>query len=77
MEVYYAGQFNPNSIFNIDFLAMSYMLVYLIVGIPASFVIDTWGIRKGIGLGAVLCRVFPLFKGIFGDSFTALIIFQP
>ena len=75
-EVYYAGQFNPNSIFNIDFLAMSYMLVYLIVGIPASFVIDTWGIRKGIGFGAALCGIFALFKGIFADSFTAQIVFQ-
>ncbi|MDD3095668.1 MAG: MFS transporter [Candidatus Neomarinimicrobiota bacterium] len=75
-EAFYAGQFNPNSIFNIDFLAMSYMLVYLIVGIPASYVIDTWGIRKGIGFGAALCGISALLKGIFADSFTAQIVFQ-
>jgi len=75
-EVYYAGQFNPNSIFNVDFLAMAYMLVYLIVSIPASYVIDTWGIKKGIGIGAALCGFSALMKGIFADSFTAQIIFQ-
>ncbi len=75
-ETFYAGQFNPNSIFNIDFLAMSYMLIYLIVSIPASYVIDTWGIKKGIGIGAAICGVSALLKGIFADSFTAQIIFQ-
>ncbi len=75
-EVFYAGQFNPNSIFNIDFLAMSYMLIYLIVSIPASYVIDTWGIKKGIGIGAVICAISALGKGIFADSFSAQIIFQ-
>ena len=75
-EVFYAGQFNPNSIFNVDFLAMTYMLVYLIVSIPASYVIDTWGIKKGIGIGVVICGLSALGKGIFADSFTAQIIFQ-
>ncbi|MEA2076945.1 MAG: MFS transporter [Candidatus Marinimicrobia bacterium] len=75
-ETFYAGQFNPNSIFNIDFLAMAYMLVYLIFSIPASYVIDTWGIKKGIGIGAALCGISALMKGIFADSFTAQIIFQ-
>ena len=75
-ETFYAGQFNPNSIFNIDFLAMSYMLVYLLVSIPASYVIDTWGIKKGIGIGATICAISALGKGIFADSFTAQIIFQ-
>ena len=75
-EAFYTGQFNPNSIFNVDFLAMSYMLIYLIVSIPASYVIDTWGIKKGIGIGAAICAVSALGKGIFADSFTAQIIFQ-
>lgn len=75
-ETFYAGQFNPNSLFNIDFLAMSYMLIYLIVSIPASYVIDTWGIKKGIGIGAAICGISALGKGIFADSFNAQIIFQ-
>jgi MFS family permease len=62
-EVFYKGQFNPNSFFNIDFLAMVYMLVYIVMSIPASYVIDTYGIRKAIGLGAVIAGVSGLLKG--------------
>jgi len=53
-EVFYAGQFNPESLFNIDFIAMSYMLVFLIMCIPASYIIDTFGIKTGLGIGAFL-----------------------
>jgi len=38
-EVFYHGQFNPDSFFNIDFLAMVYMLVYIIMSFPASYII--------------------------------------
>ena len=74
--VFYGGQFNPESIFNIDFLALVYMLAYLVVSFPASYVIDTWGIRVGIGIGAVLAALAGLAKGIFADSFTAIVIAQ-
>lgn len=75
-EVFYAGQFAPESLVNIDFLAMIYMLVYLAVCIPASYVIDTWGIRKGIGLGAVLAGTAGFLKGLFAANFTAVLVCQ-
>ena len=75
-EVYYAGQFNPASLLNIDFLALIYMLAYLIVSVPASYVIDTWGIRVGIGIGAVLAAVGGLLKGLLATSFAAVVIGQ-
>lgn len=68
-EAFYAGQFDPNSLLNIDFLAMSYMLVYLVVCIPASYIIDTYGIRVGIGIGAFLAGVCGIVKGVFGADF--------
>ena len=34
----------------IVFLSLSFMLVYIFVSIPASWVIDTYGIRVGWGL---------------------------
>ena len=40
---FYAGQFDPSSLFNIDFLSMSYMLVFLVVCLPASWILDRWG----------------------------------
>ena len=56
-EVFYAGQFNPASFFNIDFLAMIYMLVYILVSLPASYIIDTYGIKTGLGIGAILAGI--------------------
>ncbi len=75
-QAFYAGQFDPASLFNIDFLAMSYMLVYLLVSIPASFVIDTFGIRIGISLGAGIAGIAALLKGIFAASFPAVLACQ-
>ena len=75
-EVFYEGQFDPSSFFNIDFLAMVYMLVYLVMSFPASYMIDTYGIRVGISIGAVLAGVAGLMKGLFADSFTVVVVAQ-
>jgi len=75
-EVFYEGQFDPSSFFNIDFLAMVYMLVFIVMSFPASYVIDTYGIRVGISIGTVLAGVAGLMKGLFADSFTAVAVAQ-
>lgn len=75
-EVFYEGQFDPSSFFNIDFLAMVYMLVYLVMSFPASYMIDTYGIRVGISIGAVLAGIAGLMKGLFADSFTVVVVAQ-
>jgi sugar phosphate permease len=75
-EVFDEGQFDPSSFFNIDFLAMVYMLVYLVMSFPASYMIDTYGIRVGISIGAVLAGVAGLMKGLFADSFTVVVVAQ-
>ncbi len=74
--VFYEGQFDPASFLNIDFLAMVYMLVFLVMSFPASYVIDTFGIRVGISIGAVLVGVCGLLKGVFADSFAAVVTAQ-
>jgi len=60
----------------IDFLSLLFMVVFIIVCIPASFIIDAYGIRIGIGIGAALTGVFGLMKGFFGDSYTMVVIAQ-
>ncbi len=75
-EVFYQGQFNPGSFFNIDFLAMVYMLVYIIISFPASYIIDAYGIRVGIGLGAVIAAISGLLKGFYADDFLIVVIAQ-
>jgi MFS family permease len=75
-ELFYGGQFNPDSFLNIDFLAMLYMLVFLVMSFPASYVIDTYGIRTGLAIGAILLALFSLMKAAFAGSFTAVLIAQ-
>lgn len=73
---FYAGQFNPASIFNIDFLAMIYMIVYIVACIPASWIIDRKGIRIGLGIGSAMVALAGLAKGIWASSFVAQVVAQ-
>ena len=75
-EAFYAGGFDPNSIFNIDFLALTYMAVYLVLAIPASRVIDGRGIRVGVGIGAVLVAIGGAAKALGARSFPAQVAGQ-
>lgn len=75
-EVFYSGQFDKSSFFTVDFLAMVYMLAFLIFSFPASYIIDTYGIKIGLGFGAMLLGVFSLLKAILATSFTGVIIAQ-
>jgi MFS family permease len=60
----------------IDFLSLIFMVVYLFVSFPASYIIDTWGIRIGIGIGAVLMGVFGFMKGFYGSNYNMIVIAQ-
>jgi len=57
-------------------LALSFMVVYIVVSIPASWVIDTYGLRVGVGIGAVLTGAFGLLRGFAGDNYTTVLIAQ-
>ena len=52
------------SALQIDFFSIIYLAVFVIFCIPASYVIDTFGIRIGISIGAALAGVFGLMKGL-------------
>jgi MFS family permease len=71
-----ARTFYNVSALQIDFLSLLFLGVFVVACIPASFVLDTYGIRIGIGIGAVLTGVFGLFKGFFGDSYTMVVLAQ-
>jgi len=60
----------------IGMLSMCFMLVYLVVSIPASWVIDTYGIRWGVGIGAVLTGVFGLTRAMAGTNYNMLLLSQ-
>jgi sugar phosphate permease len=60
----------------IGLLSMSFMIMYVFLCIPASYMIDTYGIRIGVGIGAVLTGIFGLLKGIYAANYTIIFISQ-
>lgn len=60
----------------IDLLSLIFMIVYIFISIPASYIIDTKGIRIGIGIGATLLGIFGFFKGFYGSNYIMVVIAQ-
>jgi MFS family permease len=71
-----AVAFYKVSALQIDLLSLIFMIVYLFVSFPASYIIDTWGIRIGIGIGALLMGVFGFLKGFYGADYNMVVIAQ-
>jgi MFS family permease len=61
---------------SIGLLSMSFMIAYLFVSIPASWVIDTYGFRTAVGIGAVLTGVFGLLRGLVASNYTLVLLAQ-
>lgn len=60
----------------IGILSMCFMIVYIVVSIPASWVIDKYGIRIGVGIGTILTGVFGLLRGMVGNDYQLLLLSQ-
>jgi MFS family permease len=71
-----AVKFYGVSDLKIGILSMCFMIVYLVVSIPASWIIDTYGIRIGVGTGALLTGVFGLLRGIVPPSYNLVLLSQ-
>ncbi|MDD5062044.1 MAG: MFS transporter, partial [Candidatus Marinimicrobia bacterium] len=71
-----AAAFYGVSDLSIGLLSMSFMIVYIIVSIPASWVIDTYGIRVAIGIGAALTGIFGLLRGLLATSYSWVLVAQ-
>ncbi|HSR31908.1 MAG TPA: MFS transporter [Anaerolineae bacterium] len=61
---------------SIGLLSMSFMIVYIVVSIPASWAIDTYGIRVAVGIGAALTGVFGLLRGLLAPTYALVLISQ-
>jgi MFS family permease len=53
----------------IGWLAMSFMVTYIFLSFPASWVIDTYGFRIAVSIGAVFIAVFSLARGLVGANY--------
>jgi MFS family permease len=71
-----AAAFYGVSHLSIGLLSMSFMIVYIFFSIPASWAIDTFGMRTAVGIGAGLTGVFGLMRGLVGENYTLVLIAQ-
>ena len=70
-----AGYYGVSDL-RIGILSMCFMIVYIVVSIPASWIIDTYGIRIGVGIGAVLTGAFGMMRGLVATNYDLLLLAQ-
>lgn len=64
-----AAQFYGVSDLQIGLLAMSFMIAFIPLSLPVSWLIDTFGFRLAVGVGAVLMGVFGILRGFAGANY--------
>jgi MFS family permease len=58
----------------IGLLSMVFMIAFIPFSIPASWVIDTYGFKIGVGIGAVLLGLFGLIRGLAGTGYSLVLL---
>jgi MFS family permease len=71
-----AVQYYKVSELSIGLLSLSFMIVYILVSFPASWIIDTYGIRLGVGIGAALTGIFGLVRGFIASDYNLVLVSQ-
>lgn len=71
-----AARFYGVSDLQIGLLSLVFMAVYIVVSIPASWAIDTYGLRVGVGIGAILTGLFGLVRGALGQTYGGVLAAQ-
>jgi MFS family permease len=69
-----AAKFYGVSDLRIGLLAMLFMIVYVPLSIPVSWMIDTLGYRKSVNIGVGIMAVFGLLRGFFAANYTVVLI---
>ena len=58
----------------IGVLAMSFMIAFIPLSLPAAWVIDSRGFRVAVGFGVVLMAVFGVARGLVGTNYTLVLL---
>ncbi len=58
----------------IAILAMTFMIAFIPLSLPAAWVIDTRGFRIAVGFGVVLMAVFGISRGLAGTNYTLVLL---
>ena len=53
---------------------MSFMIAFIPLSIPVSWVIDTYGFRLAVGIGAVMMGIFGIMRGMAGTNYTLVLL---
>ena len=69
-----AAKFYGVSDLQIGLLAMVFMIAFILLSLPVSWAIDTYGYRKTVGLGAILMGVFGVVRGLVGANYTLVLL---
>ena len=69
-----AAQYYGVSDLQIGLLAMSFMIAFIPLSLPVSWVIDTYGFRLAVSIGAVLMGVFGLLRGLVGANYSLVLL---
>jgi MFS family permease len=68
-----AAHFYGVSDLQIGLLSMSFMIAFIPLSIPVSWVIDTYGFRLAVGIGAVMMGIFGIMRGMAGTNYTLVL----
>ena len=71
-----AAQFYGVSDLRIGLLAMIFMIVYIPLSIPVSWMIDTLGYKKSVSIGVGIMAVFGLLRGVFAANYTIVLAYH-
>lgn len=69
-----AAQYYGVTDLKIGLLSMVFMIAFIPLSIPASWMIDKYGFKIAVGLGAVMMGVFSLARGFAGDNFSLVLL---
>lgn len=57
----------------IGFLSMTFMIAFIPLSIPVSWLIDTYGFRLAVSIGAILMGVFGVLRGLAGENYSLVL----
>src|SRR4030042_6696595 len=69
-----AAKFYGVSDLRIGLLAMLFMIVYIPLSMPVSWMIDTLGYKKSVSIGAGIMAVFGILRGALGANYIAVLL---
>jgi MFS family permease len=58
----------------VSMLSMVFMIGMIVISFPSLAAFEKFGFKKSVGFGIVLCGIAALARGIFGQSYTAVLV---